>query len=116
MVFGSYTLHRKLTSLIKVAEDAKVEGKNLQPVDPDLFAADLSDQLNLWVSVTLFLVHNCAPRSIGRQLFAHTFFLDSRGLSKRGRQVLARHGLCQSWSSYRDRMHQEVSTTEAVLR
>lgn len=116
LVFGGYSLVRKVNSLIRNAPDFDDHGYPEVLLPPASYDDELGDQLNFWCSSTLLVLKNCSPQSVSRPLFIHTLFLESRGLSKRGRNLLAKQGLCQNDTTYRRLKAQELVCAEDVLR
>lgn len=116
MVFGGYSLNRKIRSFFSTHPQVDVAGLPILRMDPDALVDDFKSIQSFWCTMTLFVLRSCSPRSVVRPLFFHTLFLESRGLSKLGREVLAKQGLCQFSTTYRRQMCREISTTLDVLR
>lgn len=104
LVLGSYNVHRQFSSLISTErKEARNEEKAPALIPVHIVEEHSKADLTVFSGLTLLLINNISTK-LKHQMFNLTLFMQSRGLSKTGRQVLSSLGFCSSQSSfYRER-------------
>lgn len=116
LVFSSYQCHRDLVSAMVAEKKRATEATDeCHPLPSEIYEPIVQRDIGTFTGLSLLLCNNVS-QSLTPQMFKFTMFLQSRGLSNNGRNVLARFGICMAKTTFIRKREEELKFAEEASR